>query len=158
VVLMSENPGMRPLLVANYDFVLGGGEVGLRMLLEALAQEGHRPLLAVPGKTPLFAVCEERSIPSALAAGAMALRQLAADCELLHVFSIRSALMALLANTSKPLVVHLLMPNASPYDPIVSRGCRRARTIAVVGRRRERRSAPPSREYARGGNVLLARR
>jgi glycosyltransferase involved in cell wall biosynthesis len=110
---------MRPLLVANYDFVMGGGEVGLRLLAEALVERGHRPLLAVPGRTPLFGVCEERSVPETLAAGALALRGLAAGCELLHVFSIRAALMAILANTAKPLIVHALIPNRSPYDPVV---------------------------------------
>ncbi len=110
---------MRPLLVANYDFVLGGGEVGLRMLVNALTERQHQPVLAVPGEIPLFGECEERSIPRGLPEGALALRELARSCELIHVFSIRSALMALLAKTSKPLVVHELVSTPNRYDPIV---------------------------------------
>ncbi len=36
---------LRPLLVANFDRVVGGGEVGLLMLADGLHARGHRPLL-----------------------------------------------------------------------------------------------------------------
>ncbi len=63
----SLGPGsLRPLLVANYDVVLGGGEVGLGMLVDGLLARGHRPTLAVPGPRTLFGRCPEQPIPQAL--------------------------------------------------------------------------------------------
>jgi len=111
---------MKPLLMANFDRVVGGGEVGLRQLAEDLVDRGHHPVIAVPGAVPLFGVCEERSIPYPLPAGALALRALAPACDLLHVFSVRSALIAVLAHARRPLILHALIPNPDPYDPVIA--------------------------------------
>jgi len=112
---------MRPLLVANYDFVLGGGEVGLRLLVAGLVDRGHTPTVAVPGSTPLVGAGHEVSIPASTAGGALALADLARDCDLVHVFSIRMALTAILARPGKPLVLHALITEPDPFDPVVSR-------------------------------------
>lgn len=110
---------MRPLLVANYDFVLGGGEVGLRMLVEGLLDRGHRPTVAVPGSRTLFDRCPERSVPGALPDMALALRGLARDHDLVHVYSVRACLGAALARTGRPLLLHVLTPEPSDYDQVV---------------------------------------
>ncbi len=111
---------MRPLLIANYDFVLGGGEVGLRLLVSDLLERGHAPVIAVPGSLPLLGAGDERAIPRSLPDGAAALAGLARDCHLVHAFSIRSALMAVLGRTGKPLVFHALISTPDPYDAIVA--------------------------------------
>lgn len=111
---------MNPLLLANYSYVRGGGEVGLRLLAEQLIERGHHPIIAVPGAVPLFGCGDERTIPSGVADGALAVRSLARLCDLVHVFSVRSALMAVLAQTSRPLVLHALIPDRDPYDPVLA--------------------------------------
>lgn len=111
---------LRPLLVANYDFVLGGGEVGLRMLIDGLLDRGHLPTLAVPGEGTLFGRCPERSVPRGLAEMALALRALATDHDLVHVYSVRAGLGAALARTGRPLVLHVLTPDPSAYDAVVA--------------------------------------
>lgn len=110
---------LMPLLVANRDFVLGGGEVGLRLLVRDLVARGHAPVVAVPGPRGLIGRGDEHVIPAVLPGAAAALSQLAARCDLVHVFSNRSALMAILARTRKPLVVHALVPPPDAYDAIV---------------------------------------
>jgi glycosyltransferase involved in cell wall biosynthesis len=111
---------MKPLLIANFDRVVGGGEVGLRQLAEDLVGRSHQPVIAVPGAVPLFGVGDERSIPYPLPAGALAVRELARECDLVHVFSVRSALMAVLAHASRPLILHALVPDRDPYDPVIA--------------------------------------
>jgi glycosyltransferase involved in cell wall biosynthesis len=111
---------LRPLLVANYDIVLGGGEVGLGMLVDGLLARGHRPTLAVPGQRTLFGRCPEEPIPQALPAMVVALRTLARDHDLVHVYSVRAGLGAALARTGRPLLLHLLTPEHDDYDPVVA--------------------------------------
>ncbi len=111
---------LRPLLVANHDIVLGGGEVGLEMLVVGLLNRGHRPTLAVPGPRALFSRCPEKHIPEALPDMALALRALARDHDLVHVYSVRAGLGSALARTGRPLLVHVLTPEASDYDPVVA--------------------------------------
>jgi glycosyltransferase involved in cell wall biosynthesis len=129
----------QPLLVANYDFVLGGGEVGLRLLVTALVDRGHTPTIAVPGTTPLTGAGHEVSIPATTAGGALALADLARGCDLVHVFSIRMALTAILARTGKPLVLHALITEPDPFDPVVARF---ADAIVVNSQATARRFAP----------------
>lgn len=111
---------VKPLLVANYDFVLGGGEVGLVLLVRDLLSRGCAPVVAVPGARRLVGMGDERPIPPSIPAGAAALGRLARDCDLVHVFSNRSALMAILARTGRPLVAHALVAAPDPYDGIVA--------------------------------------
>ena len=111
---------LRPLLVANYDVVLGGGEVGLEMLVEGLLARGHRPTLAVPGSRTLFGRCPEQPIPGALSQMALALRALARDHDLVHVYSVRAGLGAALARTGRPLLLHVLTPEPGEYDAVVA--------------------------------------
>jgi glycosyltransferase involved in cell wall biosynthesis len=111
---------MTPLLIANYSFVLGGGEIGLRMRAEELSVRGHRPIVAVPGTIGLFDGLDQRAIAAELPAGALGVRDLAPECDVIHCYSVRSALMAVLAGTSRPLVLHALVPDRDPYDPVVS--------------------------------------
>jgi glycosyltransferase involved in cell wall biosynthesis len=111
---------LRPLLVANYDVVVGGGEVGLGMLVDGLLARGHRPTLAVPGQRTLFGRCREEPIPEALPAMTLALRGLAGDHDLVHVYSVRAGLGVALARTGRPLVLHVLTPEPSDYDAVVA--------------------------------------
>ncbi len=111
---------LRPLLVANHDHVLGGGEVGLRMLVDGLVERGHRPTLAVPGERTLFGRCHEQPVPQALPDMALALRELAGAHDLVHVYSVRAGLGAALARTGKPLLLHLLTPDPGDYDAVVA--------------------------------------
>lgn len=118
--LRGHPPMVKPLLVANYDFVLGGGEVGLVLLVRDLLSRGCAPVVAVPGARRLVGMGDERPIPPSIPAGAAALGRLARDCDLVHVFSNRSALMAILARTGRPLVAHALVAAPDPYDGIVA--------------------------------------
>ncbi|MCC7240934.1 MAG: glycosyltransferase family 4 protein [Acidobacteria bacterium] len=111
------HPG-RPRLVANYGFVLGGGEVGLRMLLAGLAARGQRALVAVPGKGRLFPEFDQTSMPAGSPA---TIRALADECDVIHTFSVRSARRALLASTGKPVLLHALTAAPEPGDAVVSR-------------------------------------
>lgn len=111
---------LRPLLVANYDTVLGGGEVGLEMLVDGLLDRGHRPTLAVPGPRTLFGRCPEQPIPQALPDMALALRALAVDHDLVHVYSVRAGLGAALARPGIPLLLHVLTPEPGDYDTVVA--------------------------------------
>lgn len=116
----SRSRPLRPLLVANYDVMLGGGEVGLGMLVEGLLDRGHRPTVAVPGPRMLFGRCPEQPIPAALPDMALALRTLARDHDLVHVYSVRAGLAAALARTGRPLLLHVLTPESSDYDAVVA--------------------------------------
>jgi glycosyltransferase involved in cell wall biosynthesis len=107
---------LRPLLVANYDFVLGGGEVGLQMLAEELLERGHRPLVAVPGTGSLAAHLERRRISTRHTAAVHDLRTLAGECDLVHAYSSGVILAAWQAQTGRPLVYHALIPNPDPRD------------------------------------------
>lgn len=111
---------MKPLLVANHDFWLGGGETGLRLLVRDLIARGDEPVIAVPGTPPLVEAGDERAIPASIPGGAAALADVARDCDLIHAFSIRSALMAVLARTGKPLILHALVPTVDAYDAVVA--------------------------------------
>lgn len=115
-----DSPPLRPLLVANHDFVLGGGEVGLQMLVDGLLDRGHYPTVAVPGQPPLVGRCPEASIPKALPDMALALRALAPDHDLVHVYSVRTGLAATLARTGRPLLLHVLTPGPSDFDAVVA--------------------------------------
>lgn len=119
----STSPGsrsLRPLLVANYDVMVGGGEVGLGMLVDGLLDRGHRPTLAVPGPRTLFGRCPEQPIPEPLPDMALALRTLARDHDLVHVYSVRAGLGAALARTGRPLLLHVLTPEPGDYDTVVA--------------------------------------
>lgn len=111
---------LRPLLVANYDVMVGGGEVGLEMLVDGLLARGHRPTLAVPGPRTLFGRCPEQPIPQALPDMALALRTLASDHDLVHVYSVRAGLAAALARPGRPLLLHVLTPEPGSYDAVVA--------------------------------------
>lgn len=114
------SPSLRPLIVANHGYVLGGGEVGLGMLVDGLVDRGHRPTLAIPGEGALFGRCPERPVPQALPGLALALRELAGDHDLVHVYSARTGLGAALARTGRPLLLHLLTPEPGDYDAVVA--------------------------------------
>jgi glycosyltransferase involved in cell wall biosynthesis len=109
----------RPLLVANHGFVLGGGEVGLRMLLDGLMTRGHRPVLAVPGSDRLFPEWNQTSLLPASAVST--LRALADACDVIHTFSVRAARLALRAATDKPVLLHALTATPHAGDAPISR-------------------------------------
>jgi glycosyltransferase involved in cell wall biosynthesis len=53
-------------------------------------------------------------------AGALALRALSREHDLVHVFSVRSAILAALAQTRRPLVMHVLTPEPGSYDAVAA--------------------------------------
>lgn len=110
---------MRPLLVANYDYFLGGGETGLLLLAAGLRARGHSPLVAVPGDGPLCRQLDGQPIAGTVPAGALDLRRLARECDLIHCFSSRAALMACLAGSGRPVILHALIPDPNPYDAVL---------------------------------------
>ena len=107
---------IRPILLANFDFVVGGGEVGLLMLAEGLLERGHRPLVVVPGSGALAKGLDRRPIPSKVPEAARALAGCAGDGSLIHTFSARGMRIAVEAKTSLPLLFHALMPRPRPAD------------------------------------------
>jgi len=107
---------LRPLLVANYDRVFGGGEVGLLMLAEGLRRRGHRPLIAVPGHGPLAANLERVRIDPRRPAIDHDLARLAADADLVHVYSTAAMAAVDRSDIDKPIVHHALVPNRHPSD------------------------------------------
>ena len=55
---------LRPLLIANFDVTVGGGEVGLIMLGPKDWRRGHAPSVAVPGPGPLASHLRRHRIPA----------------------------------------------------------------------------------------------
>ncbi|HQX82129.1 MAG TPA: glycosyltransferase family 4 protein [Vicinamibacterales bacterium] len=117
--------GLRPLLVANFATVVGGGEVGLRMLYQDLVARNHAPVLAVPGTTPLFGDIPQCAVSPRTDWAAQDIRGLAWECDLIHTFGVHGAVTALLARTQKPVIFHALIPNPDPRDQKVARLCDR---------------------------------
>ena len=107
---------LRPLLLANYDYIVGGGEIGLLMLAEGLRQRGHRPLVVVPGSGGLGKQFERHAISTKPKQAARQLAEIAGDCDVIHTFSERGMQIGVAAGTGKPLLYHLLVPNPHPLD------------------------------------------
>jgi glycosyltransferase involved in cell wall biosynthesis len=90
------------------------------MLAEDLVSAGHPPIITIPGRGELFQSFDRRIIPGDVAEAAMELRRIAPECDLIHCFSTRSMLIAILAKTGKPLILHALIPNIELFDRVVS--------------------------------------
>jgi glycosyltransferase involved in cell wall biosynthesis len=112
---------IRPLLVSNFDHVIGGGEVGLVDLYGWLVARGHRPRVAVPGSGPLAAGLDRVRVRPHLDSAGSGLAAAASDCDLVHTYSVGMASAVLAVGTSKPIILHALIPNASPLDAGVGR-------------------------------------
>jgi len=106
---------LRPLLVANVDVTMGGGEVGLRMLASGLAERGHRPLVAVPGRGG-FAADLDHVVFSPDPGDGDALEAAAAHCDLVHVYSGRMLDAVERVGITRPVVYHELLPNPDALD------------------------------------------
>ena len=78
---------LRPLLVSNYSYPVGGGEVGLRMLAEALKARGHRAVVALPGEGPFAADLDRVVLRSRPEDMGHELREHSGSCSLIHTYS-----------------------------------------------------------------------
>ena len=112
---------LRPLLVANYDHVLGGGEVGLAMLADALVARGDQPLVAIPGVGRLPTHAEQCTISGDPDGAAADIARLSRDRDLVHTWSAPALVAAWRARSGRPLVYHELLQLAQPYDMRVAR-------------------------------------
>jgi glycosyltransferase involved in cell wall biosynthesis len=117
---------VRPLLVANFADVVGGGELSLVELAEELATRGARPLLAVPGRGTvgtgqngggLDRVLVPRSIPGMAAA----FQRLAREVDLIHLTGARGLMAAGIARAGKPLVWHARVADRDKLDLVLAR-------------------------------------
>ena len=130
-----------PLLLANFDYIVGGGEIGLLMLAEGLRQRGHRPLVVVPGSGGLGKQFERHAISTKPKQAARELAEIAGDCDVIHTFSERGMQIAVAAGTGKPLLFHVLVPNPHPLDDILAKDasvviCNSRATARRFGERR----------------------
>ncbi len=111
---------MRPCLVANFANRVGGGEIGLELLAGGLAQRGLVPRLLVPGRGPVGERFERRIIPPSITGGALAIRNVSQDGDLIHTFGPRGLLAAVLARTGKPVILHALTDQPHHLDPLLA--------------------------------------
>ncbi|HEX7277457.1 MAG TPA: glycosyltransferase family 4 protein, partial [Acidimicrobiales bacterium] len=112
-------PAVRPLILANFATVVGGGEIGLDLLAEGLRRRGVSPIIVTPGRGPVGERFDRRVIPTAIGEGALALRSLAREADLVHTMGVRGMVTATLARTGRPLILHALIDLADPLDPLV---------------------------------------
>ncbi len=107
---------LQPMLVANYDFQLGGGEVGLLMLANGLRRRGHRVRIAVPGLGDLAAGFDRVVYDPRLPTIDGDLVRIAQDADVIHVYSASTMAALHRAQVQKPIVYHVLVPNPHPAD------------------------------------------
>lgn len=116
---------IRPLLVANFARVMGGGEHSLVELADGLSARGHRPLIAIPGRGDLgmtLARDHDRVlVPSSIPGLALALRALAKDCNIIHTTGARGVAAAGLARPQVPVVWHVRVAARDRLDPVLAR-------------------------------------
>lgn len=112
---------MKPLLVANFPTAVGGGELALEELAAGLVVRGHRPLVAIPGAGNLARDFDRVLIPTAIPAAAVAIRNLARECDLVHTTGARGIAAAGLARVGRPLIWHTRVAAHDKLDPVLSR-------------------------------------
>ncbi|HSL57243.1 MAG TPA: glycosyltransferase family 4 protein [Acidimicrobiales bacterium] len=112
---------MRPLLLANRGFQLGGGEVGLVMLVEGLLERGLDPVVVLPTPGPLLdglpvdrRVCGRNDLRAVL-------RDAAPSCSVVHTYSAGGFRAAHGADLGLPVILHALVPNPTVHDPHLAR-------------------------------------
>ncbi len=112
---------MKPLLLANRGFQLGGGEVGLVMLAEGLVEQGIDPVVVLPTPGPLLEgvrvdrrVCGRRDLPAVLHAAS-------SSCTVVHTYSADGLRVAHEAELGLPLILHALVPNVTVHDRELAR-------------------------------------
>lgn len=110
---------VKPLLVANFPEIVGGGEIGLLDLARGLRERGVEPLIAVPGEGSLAEEFPREIIPRSLCGAALALRRLAYRVDLVHTTGARGLVAAALARTRKPLIWHVRVAARDKLDPIL---------------------------------------
>lgn len=107
---------MKPLLLANRGFVLGGGEIGLEILVSGLLERGIEPRVVLPTPGPLLADAPIERIVTNPDAMAETLRSAAAGCDVVHTYSVAGFEAACTAALDLPLVLHALVPNPHSHD------------------------------------------
>lgn len=112
---------VRPLLIANFPRVVGGGEIGLLELAESLQKKGHRPLIALPGKSDMADKFDRCVISPSITMGAADIRTIAPDIDLIHAQGARGLTAAWIARTGKPLIWHVRVAAVDQLDPFLTR-------------------------------------
>lgn len=112
---------VRPLLLANFAEVVGGGEISLLELAAGLSARGHEPIIAVPGEGPLARGFDRRVIPSTIGGAAAAISRIAREVDLVHATGARPLLSAWLAASGRPLLWHARVASRDKLDPLLAR-------------------------------------
>lgn len=121
---------VRPLLVANFPDVVGGGELGLIDLVVGLEQRGFEPVVAVParaGRTPtLFQEYKRRVvIPWSIVGSARSIskicRNVRPEIGVIHVGGARGLLAATLARAGKRIIWHARVAANDKIDFLLKR-------------------------------------
>ncbi len=113
--------GMKPLLVANFPTAVGGGELALEELAGGLVARGHRPLVAIPGPGNLARDFDRVLIPTSIPAAAVALRNLARECDVVHTTGARGIAAAGLARVGRPIIWHTRVAAPDKLDAVLQR-------------------------------------
>lgn len=112
---------VRPLLIANFPRVVGGGEIGLLELAGCLRDKGHRPLIALPGKSAMADDFDRCLISQSVTAGAADIRYIASDFDLIHAHGARGLTAAWMARVGKPVIWHARVAAHDQLDPFLMR-------------------------------------
>lgn len=112
---------VRPLLVANFPRIVGGGELGLLELASGLRARGVEPLIAVPGAGGLACDFDRRVLSESLPAAAVVLRSLSAEVDLVHTTGTRGLMAASMARQKKPVIWHVRVAAQDKIDPVLRR-------------------------------------
>jgi glycosyltransferase involved in cell wall biosynthesis len=107
---------MRPILVPNRGYILGGGEVGAEQLGRGLLERGIDPLVVLPTPGPLLADAEIPRYECSVHELANVLRSLASGADLVHTYSAQGLRAAHKAATGLPLVLHSLVATPTSSD------------------------------------------
>lgn len=112
---------VRPLLVANFPRIIGGGEVGLLELAESLREKGHRPLIALPGRSTMADQFDRCIISPSVTAAAGDIRHIADDIDLIHAQGAKGLTAAWMARTGKPIIWHARVASTDQLDSFLMR-------------------------------------
>jgi glycosyltransferase involved in cell wall biosynthesis len=107
---------VRPLLVPNRGYVLGGGEVGVELLVDGLLARGVEPRVVLP--TPGSLLADARVDRRVASASELAdeLRRAAEDRTVVHTWSVGAFAAVRDAQVGLPVVLHALVPDPTGLD------------------------------------------
>jgi glycosyltransferase involved in cell wall biosynthesis len=112
---------IRPLLIANFAEVVGGGEVSLIELAKGLCDRGYAPIIATPGPGALAHGFDRRILPTSIFGASRKLKKLACEADLIHTTGARGLMAAWLARSGKPLIWHARVAGRDKLDWLLAR-------------------------------------